>query len=149
MRAIICAIWVAIISVEDALLDVAPPTPETEPFSICIQLFGYRDLVVEARTQDQWGQACVVQQHWLVDTADWFAAETAVIVAVGLAELAEPTAILQLGCVNLVFDIGPSNGILLITHRLQRRAVLGRSLIRSYKRSGRKEDKRIVMNGRG
>ena len=86
MRAIICAIWVAIISVEDALLDVAPPTPETEPFSICIQLFGYRDLVVEARTQDQWGQACVVQQHWLVDTADWFAAETAVIVAVGLAE---------------------------------------------------------------
>ena len=94
---------------------------------------GYRDLVVEARTQDQWGQACVVQQHWLVDTADWFAAETAVIVAVGLAELAEPTAILQLACVNLVFDIGPSNGILLITHsRLQGRAILGRSLIQSY-----------------
>ena len=45
-------------------------------------------------------------------------------------------------CVDLVLDIGPSK-------ILQGLAILGRSLIQNYKRSQRKEDNRIVMNGRG
>ena len=45
-------------------------------------------------------------------------------------------------CVNLFLDIAPSKII-------QGLAILGRSLIQNYKRSRRKEDNRIVMNGRG